>query len=145
MRGISLAQIAHKYIFQNNWVKWLSINSNHFIWELNDVIYMYFIICLLFLSLYNLSSVLTIEVPFCRECLEPFENSKNQNVKHLISLLMRFSVLVKVLLHSFYSKIHLMDLFLPYCLHIPTTKRDTAGHYHVHKVLFCYSTYFWRS
>ena len=49
------------------------MNHNYFTWELNDVIYMYFIIYLLFLSLYNLSSVLTIEVPFCRECLEPFE------------------------------------------------------------------------
>ena len=49
------------------------MNHNYFTWELNDVIYMYFIIYLLFLLLYNLSSILTIEVPFCRECLEPFK------------------------------------------------------------------------
>ena len=42
-------------------------------WELNDVIYMYFIIYLLFISLYIFSFILTIEVPFCRECLDPFE------------------------------------------------------------------------
>ena len=49
------------------------MNHNHFTWELNDVMYMYFIIYLWFLSLYNFSFILTIEVPFYRECLDPFE------------------------------------------------------------------------
>ena len=49
------------------------MNHNHFTWELNDVIYMYFIIYLLFISLYIFSFILTIEVPFCSECLDPFE------------------------------------------------------------------------
>ena len=49
------------------------MNHNHFTWELNDVSYMYFIIYLLFISLYNFYFILTIEVPFCRECLDPFE------------------------------------------------------------------------
>ena len=49
------------------------MDNNHFTWELNDVIYMYFIIYQLCLSLYNLSLILTIEVPFCRECIDPFE------------------------------------------------------------------------
>ena len=49
------------------------MNHNHFTWELNDVMYMYFIIYLLFLSLYKFSFMLTIQVPFCRECLDPFE------------------------------------------------------------------------
>ena len=49
------------------------MNHNHFTWELNDVSYMYFIIYLLFISLYNFYFILTIEVTFCRECLDPFE------------------------------------------------------------------------
>ena len=47
------------------------MNHNHFTWELNEVMYMYFIIYLWFLSLHNFSFILTIEVPFCRECLDP--------------------------------------------------------------------------
>ena len=45
-------------------------------WELNDVIYMYFIIYLLFISLYIFSFILTIEVQFCSDCLDPFKKLK---------------------------------------------------------------------
>ena len=145
MRGILLAQLTCKYIFHNNWVKWLSINSNHFIWELNDVIYLYFIIFLLFLSLYNLSFILTIEVPFCRECIDPFEKPECEEAFDIFVNEVLYVGNGKILLHSLYTRIHLMDLLLPYCLHIPTTKRDTPGCYHLHEILFCYSTYFWRS